>query len=121
MKKLLTLGVALLVSATVAHAQSGVEGAWTASVDSPNGTIELTYDFDVEADTLTGTVATEMGSNEILNGAVDGDTFSFDTKFNNMTISHNCELSDENTISMEYTVGGAGMGPQQLTLTRAEE
>lgn len=121
MKKNLALTIILLISATCVHAQSGVEGAWKASVDTPDGPIELTYNFDVEADTLTGTVVSEMGSIEILNGAVDGETFSFDTKFNDMTISHNCELTDENTISMEYTDGGAGMGPQELTLTRATE
>lgn len=119
MKNLLSLIFLFLISATFVQAQSGAEGTWKASVDTPNGTMEITYNFDVEEDTLTGTVVTGMGTNEILNGMVDGETFSFDTKFNNMTISHDCELADENTIDMEFSMSGGGMGPQTLTLTRA--
>lgn len=121
MKNLLSLIFLFLISVTFVHAQSGVDGTWKASVDTPNGTMEITYNFDVEADSLTGTVVTGMGTNEILNGMVDGETFSFDTKFNNMTISHDCELTDENTIAMEFSMSGGGMGPQSLTLTRASE
>lgn len=119
MKNLLSLIVIFLVSATFLHAQSGIEGTWNASIQSPNGTMDITYNFDVDGDTLTGTVGSPMGETEILNGKVNGDTFSFETSFNNMKISHECELADENTIAMQFTMAGMGMGPQPLTLTRA--
>lgn len=91
-------------------------------MQTPNGPAEITYNFNVEGDTLTGTVVGGMGEVEILNGEVDGKTFTFDTSFNGMTISHDCELENEDTIAMTFKFGqGGGPGPQELTLNRVEE
>jgi hypothetical protein len=66
-----------------------------------------------------------MGEVEILKGKVDGNEFSFDTKFNGNTISHECVLEDDDKIVMEFTFEGQGgpgpEGPQELILTRASD
>lgn len=116
MKKNFSIISLFLLFTAFTQMDSGIEGKWKASMDTPNGEFVITYNFNVDGETLTGTVETMMGDTEILNGKVDGDTFSFETSFNGMTISHKCELTDENTIKMNFTMGG--QGPQELTLTR---
>lgn len=125
MKKLLGIFALFLITAAFTNVNSGIDGTWIGKMDSPNGPVEITYNFNVEEDTLTGTVEGGMGEIEILNGKVDGNEFSFDTQFNGTTISHECELQDDDTIAMEFTFEGQGgpgpEGPQELILTRASE
>ncbi len=125
MKKLLGIFALFLITAAFTSVNSGIDGTWIGKMDSPNGPVEITYNFNVEEDTLTGTVEGGMGEIEILNGKVDGNEFSFDTQFNGTTISHECELQDDDTIAMEFTFEGQGgpgpEGPQELILTRASE
>lgn len=125
MKKLLGIFALFLITAAFASVNSGIDGTWIGKMDSPNGPVEITYNFNVEEDTLTGTVEGGMGEIEILNGKVDGNEFSFDTQFNGTTISHECELQDDDKIAMEFTFEGQGgpgpEGPQELILTRASE
>lgn len=125
MRKLLSAVTIFLLFVAFTGIDSGIDGTWTATMNSPNGEVEITYNFNVEGDTLTGTVVGGMGEIEILNGEVDGKEFSFDTKFNGFTISHDCMLQEENKIAMEFTFQGQGgpgpQGPQELILTRAVE
>lgn len=125
MKKLLGIFALFLITAAFTSVNSGIDGTWIGKMDSPNGPVEITYNFNVEEDTLTGTVEGGMGEIEILNGKVDGNEFSFDTQFNGTTISHECELQDDEKIAMEFTFEGQGgpgpEGPQELILTRASE
>lgn len=125
MKRLLSIVAVFLVFTAFTGLNSDIDGTWIAKMDSPNGEVEITYNFNVEGDTLTGTVVGGMGEVEILNGEVDGNEFSFDTQFNGATISHQCELKEEDKIVMEFTFEGQGgpgpQGPQELILTRASE
>ncbi|GAA5523266.1 hypothetical protein LQ318_15495 [Aliifodinibius salicampi] len=125
MKKLVGMFAAFLIIAAFTSVNSGIDGTWIGKMDSPNGPVEITYNFNVDEDTLTGTVEGGMGEIEILNGQVDGNEFSFDTQFNGATISHECVLEDDDKIVMEFTFEGQGgpgpSGPQELILTRASE
>ena len=47
-------------------------------MDTPNGPMELTFEFKAEGETLTGTVTSAMGSLPISNGKVAGDLLTFD-------------------------------------------
>ncbi len=118
MRKLLSITTLLLLFTAFTALDSGIEGTWTAEMQTPNGPAEITYNFKVEGDTLTGTVVGGMGEVEILNGEVNGKEFTFDTSFNGMTISHDCELKNENKITMTFNFGQSD--PQELTLHRAE-
>lgn len=119
MGKLPTLSALLLLFTAVTGLDSGIEGTWIANMNTPNGDVEITYHFNVDADTLTGSVVGGMGEIEILNGKVDGNEFSFDTHFNGFTIAHNCELKEDDTIVMEFQFGSGGPGPQELILRRS--
>ncbi|MCW9708492.1 hypothetical protein [Fodinibius salsisoli] len=106
MKRLFGIFAVLLVFTAFTGINPGIDGTWIAQMDSPNGQVEITYNFNVEGDTLTGNVVGGMGEVEILNGEVEGNKFSFDTKFNGTTISHQCELKEDDKIAMEFTFEG---------------
>src|SRR5258706_14973330 len=56
-----------------------LNGKWTGVVKIPDGTdLQVTYNFKVSGDTLTGTAESTSGVYTIDNGKVSGDTFSFD-------------------------------------------
>jgi hypothetical protein len=58
-------------------------GTWKATIDTPNGAIESTFEFKVDGAKLTGTVTSaQMGATPISDGKIDGDNFSFVVKRN---------------------------------------
>jgi hypothetical protein len=117
MSRIFSICLAALFAFSIAHAQ-GIDGKWSGEMQSPNGPMELTFNFTVSGDSLTGTVATPMGGEiPISNGKVDGKTFSFDVNVNEMTISHQCTFMAD-SISMKVE----GMqGPMEIMLKRVPE
>ena len=99
MSRLLYFCLAFFLTMSIANAQS-IEGKWKGEIQSPNGTFELTYNFHVVGDSLTGTLESQMGEIPISNGKIDGKKFSFDTSFNDRTISHQCTVMGD-SISMK--------------------
>jgi hypothetical protein len=84
---------------SIAQAQS-IEGKWKGEMQGPNGSFEFTYNFHVVGDSLTGSLETQMGEIPISNGKISDKKFSFDTSFNDMTISHQCTVMGD-SISMK--------------------
>ena len=68
-------------------------GKWVGSVETPNGPIELTYEFKAEGETLTGTVASAMGSLPISNGKVAGDTLTFEVDLRRRQDHHEAKVN----------------------------
>ncbi len=99
MSRLLYFCLAFFLTMSIANAQS-IEGKWKGEIQSPNGTFELTYNFHVVGDSLTGTLESQMGEIPISNGKIDGKKFSFDTSFNDRTMSHQCTVMGD-SISMK--------------------
>ena len=62
-----------------------------------NGPIELTYEFKASGETLTGTVTTAMGTVELTNGKIAGDTLSYDVQIESGKITHTAKLNAEGT------------------------
>jgi len=102
---------------SVSHAQ-GIDGKWKGEMQSPNGPFELTFNFKVVGDTLTGAVVGQMGDMPITNGKVNGTKFSFDVNVNEMTISHQCTFMSD-SISMK--VLGFQGEPTEIILKRAPD
>ena len=68
---------------SIAAFAASADGKWTADVPGRGGnTMQTTFTFKTEGNTLTGTVATERGENPIQNGKVDGDNISFEQVLN---------------------------------------
>ena len=105
--------VTLLLVSGCAHDFSGI---WKGQMETPNGAMELTYNFKTDGDSLSGTVASPMGEIPISNGKVKGKTFSFDVNVNGMTIANNCTLMGD---SISLKVPGMMGGPDiEMTLKR---
>jgi carbon monoxide dehydrogenase subunit G len=59
----MTIGVAASAFA------ADVTGKWVGSVETPNGPLELTYEFKAEGDALNGTVASAITHQATINDA----------------------------------------------------
>ena len=120
MKRLLLTILVAVFSIAASHAE-GISGKWKASVESPQGTMEMTYTFKVDGEELTGFISTPMGDLEINNGKVNGSEFSFDIDMMGTAMPNKGKLEgDVIKIKMEMPGGGQG-GPGELTLTKVEE
>jgi hypothetical protein len=115
MKKILFVIILFLVASSATYA-TGIEGTWKANIQGPNGDMELTFVFKMTDGKLSGVVQTPNGDTEITNTKVNGNEFSFDVSFNEMTIQHHCNLKEDDTISMKAT--GTPMGDTVIVLKR---
>ena len=102
---------------SIGHAQD-INGKWKGEMQSPDGPMELTFNFKVSGDSLSGTVASPMGEIPISNGKVNSKMFSFDVNVNEMTISHQCTVMSD-SISMKV-MGMPGEAPA-IILKRVTE
>jgi hypothetical protein len=72
------LCVLFLLAAAVAAYAADVSGKWVAQAPGRGGqTQEVTFNFTVSGDTLSGTVAGPRGESPISEGKVNGDEISF--------------------------------------------
>lgn len=115
MKRSPLLAVLLLLCVTAVAFAADITGRWVGKISTPNGEFELVYTFQVQGETLTGSLTTPNGDLPISDGKVDGDNFSFSMSFN------------DNTIPYQGTVKGDTMvlrsqwqqGEREFTLIRS--
>ena len=105
--KCLTILIALFAFTACA---ADITGKWKATAEGQNGTMERTFDFKVDGTKLTGeTVSSMMGKSTLMNGKVDGDTFTFSitVKFqdNEMKVDYKGKVTG-NDIAMTATFNG---------------
>lgn len=105
----------LLLVITVSSNAQKIDGNWKGKIMGPNGDFELIYNFKVDGNSLTGDVASEMGSITIENGKVNGNEFSFDVNVNGQVFSNNGVL-DGDIIKIS-----APMMDEPMVLTRVTE
>lgn len=108
MKKWLFVFTAMILGALTSMA-AGIDGKWKASIEGPDGKMEIVFTFKVNGNVLTGTVSTPMGEMPISNGKIEGKEFSFDVDMGGNLMPHKCTL-DGDVIKMKMT-GGPG-GPE---------
>lgn len=74
-----TFALLLLVLLCAVPARAAdVDGKWTGSISTPNGDVNVGFDFKSDGATLTGsTTAPDGGAVPIKNGKVDGNKISF--------------------------------------------
>jgi|SRR3954469_22761374 hypothetical protein len=72
------LGVLAILFVSMPAAAATVDGKWAGSLETPMGTIPVSYDFKADGAVLTGTTGTpDGGTVAIKNGKVDGDKIAF--------------------------------------------
>ena len=96
-----------------------INGKWKGEMQSPNGPMDLIFNFKAIGDSLTGTVESPMGELPITNGKIDGKTFVFQVNAGEMTINHQCTAMGD-SISMKVP-GMPGGEPMELMLKRVTE
>ena len=109
-KQLRTLALAVLVVTlgAVTALAADLNGKWKASVETPRGTQEITFDFQADGATLTGKVTSPRGESDITDGKIDGDNLSFTQTVNfngnEMKINYTGKV-DGDSIKFTRTVG----------------
>lgn len=81
----LFMGLMLLAISAFA---GDVTGKWTASVQGPDGDMQITFDLKEDGHKLTGTSTSHMGQLPITDGTVDGDNVAFTVANDQFTAVH---------------------------------
>jgi hypothetical protein len=102
--------IALLALFAFSASAADVAGKWKATSESPNGTVERTFDFKVDGARLTGeTVSSMMGKSTLMDGKVDGNNISFSItiKFqdNEMKVDYKGKVTGDE-IALTATIAG---------------
>jgi hypothetical protein len=102
--------LALLALSALTALAADINGTWKGTAETPNGSIERTFQFKTDGTKVTGeTVSQMMGKSEIKNGKLEGDdlSFSIDVKFqdNPMTLNYKGKVTGD---TIKLTVEGAG-------------
>ena len=103
MKYLIT--TLLLFGFMVTNAQNAIDGNWKGSRETPNGTMEFTYTFKVQGDTLSGMMKSQFGEVPLEKGKVDGKKFSYSISFNDNSIDFTGELVSDDQILVKNERG----------------
>lgn len=110
--------VVALFATSIGFAQD-INGKWKGEMQSPNGPMDLVFNFKATGDSLSGTVEGPMGEMPISKGKIDGKSFSFDVNAGEMTISHQCTaMGDSIAMKVPGMPGGEAM---ELMLKRVTE
>ena len=117
MKKKILTTVALLLSFSAVFAYfAGINGKWSAMLKGPDGNeFPITYTFKTDGRTLNGTVTSSIGSFDISDGVVKGDSLWFTANNNTMKIKNKGRYyADGDSISLRV-----GTRSTHTTLKRA--
>lgn len=107
MRRVITSVIAVLAVATTAFA-ADITGKWVGNVDTPNGPIELTYEFKADGETLTGSVSSAMGTVELTNGKIAGDTLTYEVQIETGKITHEAKVNADGTEIVVKATGDWG-------------
>jgi hypothetical protein len=115
MKRLWMLLLAALFVFTLSAAD--IAGNWKASVQGPDGSMEITFTFKVDGGKITGTSTSQMGEMPLSEIKVDGDNVSFVVAMQDMKILHKGTISGS---EMKLDVTFAGMD-QTMQITAKKQ
>jgi len=87
MRQVFAAAVLVMVLAVSAFA-ADVTGKWKASIEGPQGPMDLMFTFKTESDKVTGTVASPMGELPLTDVKVDGDQIAFTVSTDQFSVVH---------------------------------
>ena len=122
MLKKLALALLFVALGTVTAFAADITGKWTATVETPRGTQQLSFDFHVDGAALTGKITTPRGDSDIQDGKIDGDTVIFNQVVNfngnEMKIAYKGAVSGD---SIKFTRAVGDRPATEFTATRAKQ
>src|SRR5690242_11668117 len=89
----------LMVVGTAFALAADFNGRWDTTFNTPNGDVQLVFNFKVDGAKLTGSVETPHGNVAIEEGKVDGENISFKTHAGdaeNAEINYTGKISGDN-------------------------
>jgi len=100
-KILISTGLACLALMAFAYF-ADVNGKWSAMLKGPDGNeFPISYTFKTDGTTLTGTITSEIGTFNISDGVVNGDSLWFTGNINTMKIKNKGKyFADGDSISL---------------------
>jgi hypothetical protein len=116
MKRKILTTVALLLLFGAAYAYfAGIDGKWAALLKGPDGNeFPITYTFKTDGAVLSGTVTSSIGTFDISDGVVKGDSLWFTANIKTMKIKNTGRYyADGDSISLHV-----GMRSTHTTLKR---
>lgn len=119
MKRKLLICACLVCFALAAFTYfADINGKWSAMLKGPTGNeFPITYVFKTDGTTLTGTLTSEIGTFDISNGKVQGDSLWFTANVNTMKIQNKGKYyADGDSISLRV-----GTRSTHTTLKRAAD
>ena len=99
-----------------------VAGKWSMSVETQNGAMASTLDLKLDGKKVTGTIASEMGTNNIIGEFADGKlTFNLSIESPNGTfdIAFSGAIKDDGTMAGTASMGD--MGSMNWTAQRVKD
>jgi hypothetical protein len=113
------LGVIALLALLTAASAADLNGKWKGDMKTPDGgNLEINFNFHVDGEKLTGTVANTYGEEQITDGSVKGDAISFIIMAGGeFKLTYKGQVVGEE-IKFHVTIGDMGEG--ELTATRVK-
>jgi len=99
------LALVMTIGLTATAFAADVTGKWVGNVETPNGPLELTYELKADGETLTGTVASAMGSLPLNNGKIAAGVLTYEVALEGNVIKHEAKMNDAGT---EITIKATG-------------
>lgn len=108
----LLLTAVLAVSAFAAD----VAGKWKSTVEGPNGSLDIVFDFKVDGQKLSGTSTSPMGEATITEGTLEGDKITFTVEAGDFKVSHKGTVSgNEMKLTVEFNDQSFDMKATRVT------
>lgn len=117
MKKIFVSTFLLLFCSTFLFA-SGIEGKWSATIESDNGDFSFTITYKVDGEKLSGILSSDMGEVTIDDGKIDGDTFKYKFYIDSYTINHEGKVLNDKEIQIKSS---GDYGESEFTITKIEQ
>jgi hypothetical protein len=99
-----------------------ITGKWTASFDTQVGRQNYTYEFAVRDKVLSGTIKSDMGQSDVIDGKVEGDKVTFVEKLafqgNEVRITYTGQIVSSDEIKFTRQVGD--FATEQLVAKRSK-
>ena len=91
------LAVVMTIGLAASAFAADVTGKWVGNIETPNGPLELTYEFKAEGEAVTGTVASAMGSLPIAKGKFTGGVLTYEVALEGSVITHEAKVNEAGT------------------------
>jgi hypothetical protein len=98
-------------------AAPSISGTWNLSINSPQGPMDVTLSATQNGTTLNGTTSSAIGNADIIEGAINGNSFRFTININSPEIG-NLSVTFTGTVQgnrMSGTIDVPGMGSMDFT------